>query len=457
MHSVSKYLTILFCIVLLACSEAEDPVGEVRLLSASLNGNPLTSGDQLQEVSVDASFIFTFSGGIDSDRFNNHFRLTQNGAEVNYETRFANESSRVTVQPELEAGLTYELNLAAASIGINNGMLDEAFSSQFTTVESNASQQPCTSASGNCFQELTLANDNNQSASFGFYRSYPVYDKTEVTWDQLEQVVLVMHGINRNAGEYFSWMNSSVSGEGALGRTLVIAPRFVVEDEAESGNYFWERTGWRDGANSVNEVSISSFAIIDQLLEPLANTNKFPNLNRVLITGHSSGGLFTHVYAAANVAQQENPGWNWQYLPSNSQYYYYPDGRRLQENSENLYTPSNCSGYNFWPLGFRITPEYVSQLERETVNRQFLERNITYLLGNGNQPDPTLNTEDCSATLLGSTRFQRGVNMFNYLMEAYPNANHQFLEVDGIGHDGEGIFTSQTFRTWFTTEFDAGE
>ncbi len=443
-------------VVFLACSEDKDPVGEVRLLSASLSGNPVSSGDQVEEVSLDASFTFTFSGGINPDRFNDNFQITRNGSAVNYETTLANAASRVTVQPELEAGNNYELSLDAAEIGVNGGVLDESFSVQFSTGENSTVIQACTSASGNCFQELTLTSSDNQPATFGFYRSFPVYDDSNANWEQLEQVVVVVHGINRNAGEYFSWINSSITGEGAGTRTLVIAPQFIVENEAEPGDFFWPATGWRDGANSLNEASISSFAVIDQLLEPLANTSRFPNLKRVLITGHSSGGLFTHVYAAANVAEKENPGWDWQYLPSNSQYYYYPDGRRVRENNGTLYNPTDCNGYNFWPLGYSITPGYVSQQGQKTINEQFLSRNITYLLGNGNQPDPTLNTDDCSATILGSTRFRRGINLFTFLQEAYPDANHKVVEVDGIGHNGEGIFTSQTFRNWFSSQFDGG-
>ena len=96
-------------------------------------------------------------------------------------------------------------------------------------------------------------------------------------------------------------------------------------------------------------------------------------------------------------------------------------------------------------MGFTNHPGYVDMTASD-YNDQFKNRNITYLLGNGTGPDGTLNTTNCNATLLGSTRYLRGENMFEFMNTFYSNENaHQRTIVEGVGHDGEGMYTSPEF------------
>jgi ABC-type sugar transport system substrate-binding protein len=68
------------------------------------------------------------------------------------------------------------------------------------------------------------------------------------------------------------------------------------------------------------------------------------------------------------------------------------------------------------------------------------------LLGNGNQSDPSLNTSDCGAVLLGSTRYQRGENMFYFINQKFPDNNSKQVIVEGIGHNGQAMYQSTEFR-----------
>jgi hypothetical protein len=226
----------------------------------------------------------------------------------------------------------------------------------------------------------------------------------------------------------------------------LIAPFFKTAVEASADDFYWSSTGWREGQQTVNAEKASSFEVIDQIIAQLANKDHFPVLEKVIITGHSSGALFTHLFAAANRSEATYPDLQFEYVVANSQYFYYPDGQRVNEATDQLYTPTGCTGYDLWPLGYAVLPPYVALTNEASFNDQFINRSITYLLGNGTGSDSSLNTTDCNATLLGSTRYDRGENMFRYMELAYPANNHNRVIVDGIGHDGQGMYSSETFK-----------
>jgi hypothetical protein len=187
--------------------------------------------------------------------------------------------------------------------------------------------------------------------------------------------------------------------------------------------------------------------VIDLLIDQLADEEHFPILDHIIITGQSSGGRFTHLYAPANTSENTHTDIRFDYVVSESQYFYYPDGQRINENISLLFTPVDCAGYTVWPLGFNFVPPYVSAITESTFNDQFVSRSIHYLLGNGTGSDGSLNTTDCSAILLGSSRYQRGENMFRYVELRYPGIhNHTRTVAQGITHNGSAIYQSPEFR-----------
>jgi hypothetical protein len=88
----------------------------------------------------------------------------------------------------------------------------------------------------------------------------------------------------------------------------------------------------------------------------------------------------------------------------------------------------------------------VSALDNATFNDRFVSRSITYLLGNGSGSDSEFNTTDCEAVLSGSSRYQRGENMYLYMGLKYPNHNHKKTIAQGISHNGRAIYTSPEFK-----------
>ncbi|MEQ9592136.1 MAG: hypothetical protein RLN86_06030, partial [Cyclobacteriaceae bacterium] len=316
----------------------------------------------------------------------------------------------------------------------------------FTTAQDDVirSMAPCTTT-GSCLRSVELQGSLGEG-TFEFYSNYPIYEEN-AEWENLTQAIIVVHGASHDPDNYFSYLTSSLNAESLSESTVLISPFFRDTSTGSSDDFFWSGVTYRQGNQSSNSNKISSFEVIDALIDQLANTDRFPVMKKIIVTGHSSGAAFTHVYGGANTSESTHTEIEFKYVVANSQFFYYPDGQRINESNNQLYTPAGCPAYDFWPLGYNSPPPYLSGVTESNFNTQFVNRTIIYLLGNGSQSDPTLNTTDCQNTLQGSSRYLRGENMFRYMELAYPSANgHSKKIVNGIGHDGEGMYKSPEFR-----------
>lgn len=444
-----KFRPIFFFLLALAilpvsCGDDEAPPAVLDVFSITMNG--ANFADSIDNLPAQSALTIVFSAAIDPAKFENEFSILP--SPVSMTLSYANQSSKVTVELELALATTYQLTIGTGAFGQNGGQLDSPVSRTFTTMADGIiySLPPCTSASSDCLRTVTLT--GNGSGDIDFYASFPIYEEL-AEWEDLEAAIIVVHGANRDADNYFNFLMSTLQANSLQDKVVLISPFFKNAQEADGNEFYWTNTGWREGNNSLGPAAISSFEVVDKLMEQLADESHFPVLKKIIVTGHSSGALFTHVYAAANKVETANPDLVFEYVPANSQYYYYPDGQRINESNDQLYTPTGCTGYDFWPLGFNIVPNYLASTDAAAFNGQFTSRSITYLLGNGTGSDPTLNTTDCAVTLLGSSRYRRGENMFQYLELAYPGGghNHKKSIVNGIGHDGQGMYQSPEFRT----------
>lgn len=432
----------LLLLVIVSCNDDEQTATpQLRMISATVGGVSLESNTAA--VRANPLIVMTFDAALNPEDFESGLTLAaENGNEVSATITYRSASSQAVIAPQLDFDTNYTLRINAIPIGSNGQSLRNPVVFQFTTAQDEVirSMAPCVTG---CDQSIDF-NIGGANKSFSFFSSYPIYEENAV-WEELTSAVIVLHGINRNGDDYFDWMNTTLADLNLQSSTILIAPAFKVEEEADSNELYWSRLGWREGLNSMDGAALSSFSVMDSLILQLSDNEHFPVLDQIIVTGHSSGGLFTHVYGASNrvesISQKEIS-----YVVANSQYFYYPTGQRINESTNTLFTPANCAVYKRWPLGFDGKPPYLSETSIERLNSQFTERSIVYLLGNGNQSDPSLNTTDCDATLLGSSRFARGENMFEFMQLTY-GAGHQHAKhiVNGVGHDGQGMYQSNEF------------
>ena len=442
-YNIRILAALIATMVFVSCSN-DDSLDELSVYSASINGSDF--GEGLTNIPLNGTIEIAFSHILNAEAFEEALSFSDaQGEEANYTTTLGNAGSKAAISYSgLNPGSSYTIFVKQGALGDNGESLISDFSQSFTsTSEVEETKTPCTTASSACMQQIEIS----EGLSFEFYSSYNIISDSEYVWDNIEEVVFIVHGQNRDADKYFRYMTRSVGDIGKLENKLVIAPYFKNEANASEGELYWD-TNWREGANSANNgADISSFTVLDQIVDYLANAEKFPNLQEIKFAGHSSGAALVQHYAITNTSESTYSGYDFQYVVANNQYFYYPDGRRYNESTSEFYTPTDCTGYDFWPYGYKTAPAYVDSMTPEDLFQQQISRNTIYLLGTDDiQTEGTLNTTDCAAVLLGSNRLERGRNIFNYFETFYPDNNHEKIEVEGVGHDADAMFNSDVYK-----------
>ncbi|MCA6078935.1 Ig-like domain-containing protein [Fulvivirga sedimenti] len=427
---------------LTGCGSSDpDPQRNISLLSASINGGNLVSG--MINIPIEMEVDLVFSNGLNQNAFESQLSLS-GGGQPSYDVVLSNGGTKATITADLNYDSEYTLTIGTGVIGTGGERLANSLNYQFTTAADDVirSMAPCIS---DCLQSVEL-NGSEGPGTFEFYGNYPLYEQNAV-WENLTQAVIVVHGASHNADDYYSYLSNSLRSESLDESTVLISPYFRNTSTGSDEDFYWSGVNYRDGDESSNSNKISSFKVLDELISQLADKDHFPVLQKIIITGQSSGGRFIHLYAPSNVSENNHPDISFEYIVSESQYFYYPDGRRIDEISNQLYMPSSCVGYDIWPFGYNVVPPYLAATDQATFNDQFTNRSIHYLLGSGTGSDPSFNTADCGATLLGSSRYQRGENMFRYMELAYPEThNHKKTVVPGVAHNGSQIYQSTEFK-----------
>ena len=448
-HFRAALQLLALAVLLSACSKEE--VGERPLSLLAITANGINLVDGAINVPGTPTFELTFSAALDPGKFESAFSLSTASGAIQPGFSYTNATSKAIVTANgLAFNTAYTLKVARGALGQNGEVLDKEVSLNFTTVDGGliTEMEPCVAATGACLETAAITNGAGAAGNFDFYSSYPAY-QDNARWEKLKYAVIVAHGQNRDADNYFTYLMATLRNEGLEDNTLLIAPFFKSASDAGSGALYWNTSSWREGRNSDDATGVSSFEVADQLLARLADKEHFPVLEKVIITGHSSGALFTQAYAAANQAEGLYPDIEFHYIVANSQYFYYPDDVRFDESTGQFVEPAGCPAFNRWPLGFVGPPDYLSGVEESTVDRQIIERQVVYLLGSSDtSTSGTLNTADCEAVLLGPNRFKRGEYLYLLMQANHSGAhNSRKIIVNGVGHDAQGMYQSMAFRT----------
>ena len=304
-------------------------------------------------------------------------------------------------------------------------------------VPQNNDQFPCLNSSIKCQNSLTVG--TNSEWTFDYYSSFPLDSVLNVTG-----AIIVVHGFNRNSDEYFENMLSVVQALTFEDKIMVIAPSFTTQDDnPDVQEITWTANSWKEGSLSVyktNKQQISSFAIIDKIITDLNNKDNFPNLNTILVTGHSAGAQFTYLYSATNTVEQSLNDIDLLYGVANSSSYLYLN--EVREIDSNYYIPADCNDYNDWPFGLQNRNDYASNLSASEISTQLIMRNVNYFNG---LLDTTAYTYGCEYTLQGANRLDTGQRHFDHLNYYFSDHNHSFNTIPGAGHDNREMYLSTQF------------
>ena len=291
---------------------------------------------------------------------------------------------------------------------------------------------------GGCLDRISLGS----RSTLPYYRNYSLSGGTAIT-----RAVVVIHGINRNAQDYFYSINRAATNVGVTDNTMIVAPYFQVEeDKREDRDAYWTDSGWnswKDGGGAVAPAGLSSFTVMDKILTTLADKDRFPLLAWITLVGHSAGGQFVQRYAAGGRAPDAFAGVTIGYVTANPSSYLYLNSYRPV--AQNLI--ESCPEYNNYKYGLDNRNEYFNELSDEQIRRQYISRRVTYLLGSADvHRDPDFETS-CAANAQGDTRFQRGCLYYRSIQKFFPSAQHDMLIVPEVGHDHLAMFNSTQGKT----------
>ena len=259
-----------------------------------------------------------------------------------------------------------------------------------------AQAAPCTTATPQCTEWVRLG-DRGRSL---VYRSHPLDARNE----SITRVLVMIHGAGRNADGYFeSAMAAAFLGQ-VLDNALVIAPRMASNDGAGCRDALgpdeisWHCNTWRSGGPSITHPTVTSFDFLDEILRKVARKQLFPNLQVIVVAGHSAGGQVTNRYAMSNQVH-DKLGIPVRYVVSNPSSFAWPGDERptpaawtLTANPPGYIPPvrdgapafvslgsgRGCATFNQWPFGLLNRTGYSATQGDDQLKRQLAARPVTY-------------------------------------------------------------------------------
>ena len=277
---------------------------------------------------------------------------------------------------------------------------------------------------------------------------------------KVTRALVVIHGSGRDAEHAFGAAVEAAKLAHTLDNTIIIAPRFSSNDgglcndvlEEHETNWGCEaNNGWQAGGTAADNDRLTTFDVVDRVLEQLARKDLFPNLSVIVVAGHSAGGQFVTRYSMANLVHDsisrtlkvraasamESPV---RYVVASPSSYAYPDSERPASHGS---PAAGCNIFDDWPYGLRDRKGSAARLTPEDLARQLASRPVTYLLGALDNTTMRGLDTSCAAMAQGASRFERG-QVFAAHVNARLGAHHPVVVVPGCAHDTRCVFTHAT-------------
>lgn len=270
----------------------------------------------------------------------------------------------------------------------------------------------------------------------------------------ITRVVLVLHGLSRDADTYFAIAQAAQAeaGAGAGSDALMIAPQVLAEEDVAAhhpGAAFlhWTWDTWAAGEPANGPEPASLFDAYDALLAEVA---RIPGLKHVVIAGHSAGGQIAQRYAVVGNGPDAliRAGIAVRFVIANpSSYIWFSADRPLADGGFGA-VDVPCRHYADWRYGLTgRLPPYVRGTPGE-LEARYLARDVVYLLGTRDiDPNHRVLDKSCAGETQGASRYVRGHNYVRYLQwRTHGALPHREADIPGVAHDGRGMLTSACAR-----------
>lgn len=321
---------------------------------------------------------------------------------------------------------------------------------------------------------------------FGSTRATVPYERTTALGSHSDatRAVIAIHGADRTAVERFHDMEdaAALAGPTTVSNTIIFAPQFLHRADAvgltsdvltwpDGSDYSWNT--WKFGLDSnpgPNNVKITSFKLIDLIVQVLLNRTTYPHLSDIVIAGQSAGGQFVNRYAAGNTVETEAElaGVRMRYIVANPSAYLYMDEYRASPRTTGAFRlltaaeRAACSDYNKYYLGLDTLRGYLAGVSAAQIRTQFQQRDVR--MQNGvldSSPCAEGLDNSCGAKWQGRHRLERGLVYYNYVGFYYGSDIYDTHTLDimpGVGHGSYAAYTSNAgLRNIFDVTLEPNE
>ncbi|KAF9027093.1 hypothetical protein BDZ89DRAFT_817906 [Hymenopellis radicata] len=260
----------------------------------------------------------------------------------------------------------------------------------------------------------------------------PLYQTTGLNATEVKRAVIVLPGKLRDCWYYWNSMNNAlyIAAEKDSGikrsEVSIMGPCYFTEQDRDAGSarddvLLWGDTTWASGFYNTGPDSIkkySAFDVLDELVAYYMDRTNFPNLNTVVVGGHSLGAQMAQHYAVLRkVTKNDDRLHFWIANP----------GSICWLTKDRPAPNASCDGVDEYKYGLAGNfPGYATgDLGRKALVSRYRGRTINYAWGlKDNGPGDTR----CEAVTQGSTHLERGQNFVAMLKAHY---NEGMMNSDG--------------------------
>ncbi|KAF9041724.1 hypothetical protein BDZ89DRAFT_314733 [Hymenopellis radicata] len=293
---------------------------------------------------------------------------------------------------------------------------------------------------------FNIKDANGSNTTLVNYFSLP--NGTRQDTNKVQRAVIHIHGANGNYGgapEYFDALYAGVNKASEINPNVnqntvaLMAPYFVSDTRnlVRSNIMFWPGTTWYTGATSIYPpgANISSYDVLDQILQYFNDITLYPNMKQIVVSGHSMGAQMAHRYAAVGKDLGLHvPVVYWLGNPSSF----------LWLDATRPFATDTCPTYNDWGHGLDnysndYEKDFVDAVGAAGVRLRYQSRLIAYARGLNDFGD--YSEGECAPYTTGGNRGER---MYNFL-DAFPiDAGDTTDFMAGVGHNGLDMATSDS-------------